>query len=373
MPDPIWYYAQDDVQKDPVPAHVLWAMARSGQLRPHDLVWKEGMDDWVVASEIRGLFDKETDGEGSQIKQPVGPNGPMPEAAMERSPKAPDRVADASAGSSRSSAPAAPQKQVPAAAPVRRTEGGGRWAVDPSGAVASPEGHGPPAALSAAGPSHAPAIRQGPQLPSAPLLATSPVETARRTAAAPARLPNGPLAPRLVIAAAVVGLWMVVAARGCDGLAARNAVRLQALAERAENRFQYEWDRERHDLESRQAALRDKGNLSPADQGDLQFLADERTRLDEDRTRQRDELRRGEWKQLQETAAEAKSSARTGGYVRQWVYLAGSLLLVTSLAGLSILSRGADRNAAIALLALAAVACLFFAVPEPFRDQPPTP
>lgn len=52
----IWHYTQFGVQAGPVAAEQLVALARSGQLLRTDLVWKEGMANWVEAGTARGLF-----------------------------------------------------------------------------------------------------------------------------------------------------------------------------------------------------------------------------------------------------------------------------------------------------------------------------
>jgi hypothetical protein len=51
-----WYFSKgDDHQQGPVSAQELNRMAQSGKLRPDDLVWKEGMGEWVSASRIKQL------------------------------------------------------------------------------------------------------------------------------------------------------------------------------------------------------------------------------------------------------------------------------------------------------------------------------
>ncbi|MCS7020564.1 MAG: DUF4339 domain-containing protein [Gemmataceae bacterium] len=51
-----WYYAHKGVQAGPVSSTELKKLADDGQLLPTDLVWKEGMSEWVPASKIRNLF-----------------------------------------------------------------------------------------------------------------------------------------------------------------------------------------------------------------------------------------------------------------------------------------------------------------------------
>lgn len=56
MTDPVWYYARGDVEKGPLSTAQMRALAAAGKIRPEDLVWKEGMETWVPASEMPDLF-----------------------------------------------------------------------------------------------------------------------------------------------------------------------------------------------------------------------------------------------------------------------------------------------------------------------------
>jgi hypothetical protein len=49
---------RDGQSNGPVSAIQLRQMAVSGNLQAQDLVWKEGMEDWVPAGKISGLFDR---------------------------------------------------------------------------------------------------------------------------------------------------------------------------------------------------------------------------------------------------------------------------------------------------------------------------
>src|SRR3954447_18476729 len=47
-----WYYARDHVQKGPVPLNTLRALVARGELGPDDLVWRDGMGDWLPVSQV---------------------------------------------------------------------------------------------------------------------------------------------------------------------------------------------------------------------------------------------------------------------------------------------------------------------------------
>ena len=66
-----WYYAHDNQQSGPVSAVELKQLAVAGRLLPDDLVWREGMTEWSVARNVRGLFGDSA----------VGPASAAPQAA----------------------------------------------------------------------------------------------------------------------------------------------------------------------------------------------------------------------------------------------------------------------------------------------------
>lgn len=50
-----WHYISGGQQQGPVSSEQLRQLAATGQLASDDLVWKEGMDDWMPASKVKGL------------------------------------------------------------------------------------------------------------------------------------------------------------------------------------------------------------------------------------------------------------------------------------------------------------------------------
>lgn len=61
-----WYYAVDGQQRGPVSGGKLKQLAAAGEIAKSDLVWKEGMADWVKAEKVKGLF-------GAPVKAPPKP------------------------------------------------------------------------------------------------------------------------------------------------------------------------------------------------------------------------------------------------------------------------------------------------------------
>ena len=48
-----WYYAKKNEQRGPVSGSTLRSMIISGEVAGTDLVWRNGMQDWAPAAEIR--------------------------------------------------------------------------------------------------------------------------------------------------------------------------------------------------------------------------------------------------------------------------------------------------------------------------------
>lgn len=54
----VWYYTRERKPLGPVVFDKLKELVTAGDLLPHELVWQEGMPDWVVAGTVDGLFPK---------------------------------------------------------------------------------------------------------------------------------------------------------------------------------------------------------------------------------------------------------------------------------------------------------------------------
>jgi hypothetical protein len=71
----VWYYAQNGQQAGPVSASQLQQLARSGQIQASDLVWKEGLPQWVQAKAIKGLFPAQAEPVPVAPVAPAAPAG----------------------------------------------------------------------------------------------------------------------------------------------------------------------------------------------------------------------------------------------------------------------------------------------------------
>ena len=68
-----WYYTSAGKQSGPVSGPELKRMASSGHLSPDDMVWKEGMPNWVPAAKLKGLFTATPAATATPLPQPPAP------------------------------------------------------------------------------------------------------------------------------------------------------------------------------------------------------------------------------------------------------------------------------------------------------------
>lgn len=80
-----WYYTRSGQQLGPVPFQQLQAMVGAGQLMPADMVWKDGMPDWVQAGTVPALFPPAQPMPGPGYM----PQPPYPQAPYQQGPYAP--------------------------------------------------------------------------------------------------------------------------------------------------------------------------------------------------------------------------------------------------------------------------------------------
>lgn len=88
-----WFYAASGGQAGPVDAAELRRLADEGALQPTDLVWREGMPEWVPANKVKGLFPAADNLSPTTPADPgkapaAAPAGEWPAPGPEQSPPA---------------------------------------------------------------------------------------------------------------------------------------------------------------------------------------------------------------------------------------------------------------------------------------------
>jgi hypothetical protein len=70
-----WYYTKNRQKVGPMTKAQLQQLVRTGELSRTDMVWKQGMAKWMLAGQVRGLFE---DGPPQVVTASVPP--PLPES-----------------------------------------------------------------------------------------------------------------------------------------------------------------------------------------------------------------------------------------------------------------------------------------------------
>jgi hypothetical protein len=305
MAEPMWYYAAGDEERGPITAAELKTLAQSGQLAAADLVWREGMEDWAPASDIRGLFSKTAE---PPVAPPAGVEPPPPTVPVSRPAGA--RWAD-SPPPTEGNSPAPFQAAV---VPKAEKSASGSGSVAPKNSVEK---------------------RAGGVLPkfklSAPLL----------NYVRPAGL-----------ALALFGFLLVLASRGCDMLGTRYADRLNAIAQVSEVQFQDDWDRQRTAIEDQQQAIRDKPSQTPAERSRLQTLDEALRNLDKQMGDKQQEYRQGKWQDQKIAARDAGANNRMWAYWRALTFMFGTVVLSSGLLAIATVSQSTERWICLGILAI---------------------
>lgn len=75
-----WFYTRDGERNGPVPFEELQNLARAGALNPRsDHAWTQGMDTWLPAGEIDGLFERREEMPAPQAAIGAGPGVAEPQ------------------------------------------------------------------------------------------------------------------------------------------------------------------------------------------------------------------------------------------------------------------------------------------------------
>ncbi|MCA9249220.1 MAG: DUF4339 domain-containing protein [Planctomycetales bacterium] len=114
------YYARDDQQLGPVSFDDIKKLARSGRLGRDDLMWRPGMDDWLPAAEVPGVFPP------APARRSNPPAPPVQETPDQRRQPSPVKATKKAAEPVRVKIPVAPlapePEPPPAAAPPAKVE-----------------------------------------------------------------------------------------------------------------------------------------------------------------------------------------------------------------------------------------------------------
>jgi len=307
MAEAVWYYARGDEEAGPVTAQRLKALADAGQLKPEDLVWKEGMADWRPAREIAKLFPAAAAAATAAAVAPAGAAAPPPSSAP--APSGPPQFQGAAS-------------EIPR--PARR--GGGSNQGDGFRPLASGIYFGQPLLL--------------------------------------------------------LGLVLVLFAKGCDAIGNRYVARLNARVDYEQTKFDQKWEEKEQSVRHSIADTNDKieelsdrlmeiREMDAADRTDTITTEEEnipiRQRelretqskvqrelrgIERDKRKEQRELEADEWRNKLNDAELAVPSNRMWGYLREAMFMFGTVCLAVGLLAVGFTGQGAERWICLIMLAI---------------------
>jgi hypothetical protein len=149
--------------------------------------------------------------------------------------------------------------------------------------------------------------------------------------------------------AVLVGLVLVILARGCDSIGNRNVARRQAQVKLATADFNQKWDAKDRDISRKIDALRASEKPDPEL---MNKYVEQQTKLATQRAEERHRLEQDDWQDLRFDADNAAARNVTNAYWREWFFLFGAVILAVGLVVMSLTSPGPERWIAMVMLAI---------------------
>ena len=148
----------------------------------------------------------------------------------------------------------------------------------------------------------------------------------------------------------LVGLLLVLVARGCDSLATRKAARAGTWAQAAVARFQDRWAAKAYKAQKAIDALNAKAEKTEADNKQLAKLNKEFQDLGTQQAKERKDLENTDWRELAADARAARNGLASGSY--EFFFLLGTIILAIALVTIGFRSTGPERVVALIMITI---------------------
>jgi len=150
----------------------------------------------------------------------------------------------------------------------------------------------------------------------------------------------------------VVGLLLVILARGCDAVGRRGVAGARMRSRIAQSDFKDAWDRKE---EAIQKDIRELGAIAEPTDDQKARLETRRKDLEKvraDRQKEESDLQAGRWRDLDIAARDADAWQQIKGASRERWFVFGTLLLVFGLLSVAMSGQGAERWVALVILSI---------------------
>lgn len=152
--------------------------------------------------------------------------------------------------------------------------------------------------------------------------------------------------------AILVGLVLVILARGCDSIGNRNVARMQANVRLATADFDEKWDRQERDVAQKIDALMSSTEPGQVDPKLLDELRKRQSDLATQRAKDRRGLEADKWQAMRHDADTAAARNTARAYWRECFFVIGAVILAVGLLVMSVTTPGPERWVALVMLAI---------------------
>lgn len=150
----------------------------------------------------------------------------------------------------------------------------------------------------------------------------------------------------------LVGLVLVLAARGWDTLGARTAARATAQLQIAQNQFKDRWEEAEIRLTQQIEDLSTKPNPAAEDTKQLATLREDQLKKAQERQKEQVRLQRTDWRELAIVARDAAANNQVMAYWRELLFVIGSVLLTIGLVIVGVRGDAAQRWICLLMVAI---------------------
>lgn len=150
----------------------------------------------------------------------------------------------------------------------------------------------------------------------------------------------------------LLGLLLVLLAKGCDSIGQRYVDRMNGKNQLAVSRFNDRYDRRQIALEDEQQVVRDKEERDERDDARMSELTEQLAGLAKEKEKEQRQLQRGRWRKLEVSARDAGAVSKTWGYWRECLFMLGTILLTVGLLAVGFTGEGPERWICLLMLAI---------------------
>ncbi|MFP4057193.1 MAG: hypothetical protein ACLF0G_10020 [Candidatus Brocadiia bacterium] len=160
------------------------------------------------------------------------------------------------------------------------------------------------------------------------------------------------ISPGAAQAMLLIGLVLVLFARGWDAVGTRGIARAKAKIDLEKSGFYNKWEDRQMEIREDIEELEEKDDLDSDDRDELRDLRDDLEKAQREMRKEEREREKDEWRDLQRAASTASKRNQAMGYWREILFVLGTIVLTLGLITTGTTGEGAERWVCLLMLAI---------------------